>query len=194
MSEQSPHLVAMTVAEAATRLRLSTEAVRARIRRGHLEIRRGNEGRKLVLVPRSQLEAAKLVQSTDLVRTNAAGGADGDRTPNVLALLLERELDRLRSELERTRTDAEAWRQKAEENGQEAVGLRGELGRAEMRAESITAVAKGEVEAAKRVAAAEVEAMREQLEAGVAARNAVIEELRAELARLRLPFWRRWLG
>ena len=27
-----------------------------------------------------------------------------------------------------------------------------------------------------------------------AARDAVIEELRAELARLRLPFWRRWAG
>jgi hypothetical protein len=27
----------------------------------------------------------------------------------------------------------------------------------------------------------------------VTARNAVIEELRAELARLGLPFWRRWL-
>ena len=41
----------------------------------------------------------------------------------------------------------------------------------------ITAVAKGEVEA-----------VREQLAAGGAARNAVIEELRAELARLRLPY------
>ncbi len=72
--------------------------------------------------------------------------------------------------------------------------LRVALARAEAKAEAITAVAKGEVEAAKRVAAAEVEAMREQLETGVAARNAVIEELRAELARLRLPFWRRLVG
>jgi hypothetical protein len=51
-----------------------------------------------------------------------------------------------------------------------------------------------ERDATKAATAAEVEAMREQLEAGVAARNAVIEELRAELARLRLPFWRRWMG
>ena len=63
-----------------------------------------------------------------------------------------------------------------------------------MRAESITVVAKGEAEAAKLVAASEVESMREQLGARVATRNAVIEEPRAELARLRLPFWRRWLG
>ncbi len=183
----------MTVAEAATRLRLSTEAVRARIRRGHLEVRRGNEGRKLVLVPRFQLEAAESVKSADSVRTTPADGTDSDRTADGLALLLERELDRMRSELEQTRTDTEAWRQKAEENSREAAGLRGELARAEAKTESVVALAKGEVEAAKRIAAAEVEAMREQLEAGVAARNAVIEELRAELARLRLPFWRRWL-
>ena len=127
-------------------------------------------------------------------KCTVSSGADGDQTANGIASLLERELDRLRSELERTRTDAETWRQRAEEDGRETAKLRGELGRAEMRAESITAVAKGEVEAAKRVAAAEVEAMREQLAGGIAARNAVIEELRAELARLRLPFWRRWLG
>ena len=63
-----------------------------------------------------------------------------------------------------------------------------------MRAESITALAKGEVEAAKRVAAAEVEAMREQLEAGIAARNAVIEELQKMLADARRPWWRRLIG
>lgn len=42
------------------------------------------------------------------------------------------------------------------------------------------------------VAEARLEAEREAAEDRVAARNAVIEELRAELARLRLPFWRRW--
>lgn len=44
------------------------------------------------------------------------------------------------------------------------------------------------------VAEARLEAEREAAEDRVAARNAVIEELRAELARLRLPFWRRWMG
>ena len=44
------------------------------------------------------------------------------------------------------------------------------------------------------VAEARIEAEREAAEDRVAARNAVIEELRAELARLRLPFWRRWIG
>src|SRR5215207_1162000 len=138
----------MTVSEAATRLRLSTEAVRARIRRGHLDARTGNDGRKLVLVPGSQLEAAESERGTNDGRTASADRPIADHTANGLAALLESELDRLRSELERTRTDAETWRQRAEEGSREAAELRGAVGRAEMRAESITAVAKGEVEAA----------------------------------------------
>ena len=97
VSEQSPNLVAMTVAEVATRLRLSTEAVRARIRRGHLEARTGNDGRKLVLVPRSQLEAAESARSTDDERTRPAEREAGDQTTDGLAVLLEQKLDRLRS-------------------------------------------------------------------------------------------------
>lgn len=62
----------------------------------------------------------------------------------------------------------------------------------EARMDAVRAIA--ERDATKAAAAAEVEAMRGQLEAGVAARNAVIEELRAELARLRLPWWRRLVG
>lgn len=77
---------------------------------------------------------------------------------------------------------------------EEVAELRLALVKAEMRAESITTVTKGEVETAKRVATAEVEGMREQLEAGVAARNAVIEELRAMLADVRRPWWRRLVG
>jgi hypothetical protein len=88
---------------------------------------------------------------------------------------------------------------------EEAAELRLALAKAEMTAASVATIAKGEVEAAKRVAAAEVEgtkastaielaALRQQIETEVTARNTVIEELRAELARLRLPFWRRWLG
>jgi hypothetical protein len=39
-----------------------------------------------------------------------------------------------------------------------------------------------------------IEAERTAAEDRVAARNAVIEEMRAELARLRLPWWRRLVG
>jgi hypothetical protein len=48
MSDPDAHLVAMSVVEAATALGLSTEAVRKRVRREHLEVRTGNDGRKLV--------------------------------------------------------------------------------------------------------------------------------------------------
>lgn len=183
MPEPGPDMVAMPVVEAAARLGLTTEAVRTRIRRGMLESRRGNNGRRVVLVPRSQLGSDATEQ-----------GSGSDQTTNGLAVLLESELARLVSERDQARSDAETWRAKAEERSKEAAELRGALGRAEAKAEAITAVAKGEVEAAKRVAAAEVEAMREQLQAGIAARNAVIEELRAMLAAARRPWWRRLFG
>jgi predicted RNase H-like nuclease (RuvC/YqgF family) len=77
---------------------------------------------------------------------------------------------------------------------------------ANLRAE--LAKTQAERDAAKAIARAEVEAMRQQLETEVAARNAVIEELKAGLeherarserldgmlAELRRPWWRRWLN
>lgn len=73
------------------------------------------------------------------------------------------------------------------------VGLRATIAR-ELRAwaELTDGLAAERTRAA--VTEARLEAEREAAEDRVAARNAVIEELRAELARLRLPFWRRWIG
>ncbi len=71
---------------------------------------------------------------------------------------------------------AEEWRAAAEE------------------ARLAAAVAEVRLAEVARAHEAELEAMREQLEAGVAARNAVIEELRAMLTEARRPWWRRWLG
>src|SRR3982751_1050250 len=107
MSDHDAHLVAMSVVEAATALGLSTEAVRKRVRRGHLEVRTGNDGRKLVLLPRSELEP---VESPDGVRT------DGDAVS-----VLRSELGRLVSERDRGRQDAEEWRAKAQAAGLDAV-------------------------------------------------------------------------
>src|SRR3954453_14199362 len=56
MNEDDTHLVALPISKAAAALQLSTEGVRARIRRGQYEVRTGNDGRKLVLVPGSHLE------------------------------------------------------------------------------------------------------------------------------------------
>ncbi len=75
------------------------------------------------------------------------------------------ELGRALADRDRARDEAEIWRTRAET---------ARLGAA--RAE------------------AQLEGERAVADDRVAARNAVIEELRAELARLRLPFWRRWLG
>jgi len=70
---------------------------------------------------------------------------------------------------------AEEWRAAAEE------------------ARLTAAVAAAERDAAKTTAAAEVEAMRRQTEAELAAKDALVTELRAMLADARRPFWRRWL-
>jgi hypothetical protein len=107
MSDHDAHLVAMSVVEAATALGLSTEAVRKRVRRGHLEVRTGNDGRKLVLVPRSELEG---VEGPDSVRT------DGEAVS-----VLRSEIVRLVSERDRARQDAEDWRAKAEAARLDAV-------------------------------------------------------------------------
>ena len=127
MPERDEHLVTMSLAEAAVALGLSTDAVRARIRRGHLEGRTGNDGRKLVLVPRSQLEAG---------RTGYRLGADQAATE--LAAILRSELDRLVTELSRTRSDSDGLRLAAEAARLDAAraeterdGLRAALAKAE---------------------------------------------------------------
>jgi hypothetical protein len=159
----------LTLTEAATLSGRHIDALRAMARRGRIERRKNNAGQWVVRLPESWPQAgmAGALGNAPSDSGNALGGAQGDDSGTGEALAELRE---------------------------EAAELRVALARAESRAEAMTAVAKGEVEAVKRVAAAEVESMREQLQAGVAARNAVIADLRAELARLRLPFWRRWLG
>ena len=121
MPEPDSNLVALPIAEAAAAMRLSTEAVRTRIRRGHLEARTSNLGRKLVLVPRSQLKD-----------TESEAGPDGVRAVTELRT----ELDRVVAERDQARSDVEGWRVKAEQARLDAVravaerdALRGELTR-----------------------------------------------------------------
>jgi hypothetical protein len=77
----------------------------------------------------------------------------------------EGETVRLLVQLDEALERVEHWRSTAEAAKLEAVGLRAER-------DAATAMAAARIEAAERIVA----------------------ELRAELARLRLPFWRRWLG
>lgn len=134
MDEQESERVWLPLNEAARRLNLSTEAVRARIRRGQIESRRGNDGRLTVLVdvqPESEQRSA---------------------SPNSDETIL-----RLRAEIDEARADADHWRGLAEERGERAI-------RAEERAEAARAVATADVEAARRVAEAEIAAKQELIE------------------------------
>jgi hypothetical protein len=106
----------LPVADAAVRLGVSVDAIRSRVRRGHLETRRGNDGRTLILVPNSMLENAN----------DGLSLGDGEATDE-LATELRRERDRLLTERDQARTDCEAWRVKAEEA--RLVGARAEAER-----------------------------------------------------------------
>ena len=79
----------------------------------------------------------------------------------------------------------------------EAGELRIELARAEERARAVEAVARGDVEAAKRVVEAEIAARDEvvaELRGQLAREVARGDALAAELALMRRPWWRRLLG
>jgi hypothetical protein len=101
----------MPLNEAALRLGVSTEAVRARIRRGQLESRRNNAGRVMVLVS---------------APTPAEQSTVDDRTT----------IERLRSELDDARADADHWRTLAEQRAVEVATAKGEVAAAEARAEA----------------------------------------------------------
>src|SRR4051794_4310299 len=108
MNEDDTHLVALPISKAAAALQLSTEGVRARIRRGQYEVRTGNDGRKLVLVPGSHLEQER--------------GTDDERLDGRLAA----ERDQARTDVERWRTQAEEARLVAARAEAERDGLRSE--------------------------------------------------------------------
>jgi hypothetical protein len=165
----------LPLGEASQRLGISVDALRARIRRGLIEHRKGNDHRVVVLVP---------------AETPTGHGLNRD----------ESALDRLRAELERARgealktleraTRAEAALAIAEAMAEErralAEQLRAELG------ESRVNFARSEAErrAAQAVAVADVATARAEAEAA----QKVIAVLEEQLRQARRPWWRRWLG
>jgi hypothetical protein len=90
----------LPVADAAARLGVSVDAIRSRVRRGHLETRRGNDGRTLILLPTSMLEQA---------RDGLGLGEDE------LVAELRQERDRLLAERDQSRAEVEIWRVRTEE-------------------------------------------------------------------------------
>lgn len=155
----------VTLAEAAAALGRPKEALRAMVRRGKLRAVRGNGGQFLVELSTELREMRGRPRRGRAAELEGAA-TDGAAKPPEAATGRAAELVDV----------VEEWRLAAEEARLEA------------------AVAAARLEATERAHAAEVAVLRQQIETEVAARNAVIEELRAELARLRLPFWRRWLG
>lgn len=170
----------LTLTEAAAVSGRHIDGLRALVRRDRLERRKNNAGQWVVRLPESWAKADRVSDLGNTLGKPGTAQADASGMPQ------DAQNNALGSD--------SAMAGALVELREEVAELRLALVKAEMRAESITTVTKGEVETAKRVAAAEVEGMREQLEAGVAARNAVIEELRAMLADARRPWWRRLLG
>jgi hypothetical protein len=98
VSEQGDEPPRVPLADAATRLGKSQEAVRAMIRRGKLATIRGNDGRLLVTVP------------PELVRAGDQPSPDGGATS-----------------LDEALAEAEHWRDRAHRSDLEATSARAEL-------------------------------------------------------------------
>jgi hypothetical protein len=107
----------LSLAEAAIRLGKSVDAVRAMIRRGKLQVIRGNDGRLLVTVPPS------LVLETD-------EADDQSRLGEVEAL------SRLQAELDEAKAEIDHWRQAAHEAELKQVRAEGERDTAQAAARS----------------------------------------------------------
>lgn len=177
MPERSDEQLLLTYAELGARLGISPDGARMRAKREHWRHERNDpSGPVRVRVPAAVLPEHPPERSGE--RSTEERTNDAAFRANVV----ER-LDELAAHATRAAEAEAGLRAELGRAREEASGYRAALARVEAKAEAVVTVAKGEIEAAKRIAAAEV-----------AARDAVIEELRAELARLRLPWWRRWIG
>ncbi len=174
----------LTYAELGERLALSPEAARAKAKReqkaGRWSILHGNDGRARVRVPAEALPDRPSERTPKHPPERPGDGpvaVSQDVQAHVAGLVAElaalkaavAELSDTRARIERVQIEA-----------------------VEARMDAVRAIA--ERDAMKAATAAELAAMRQQVETEVAARNAVIEELRAMLADARRPWWRRLVG
>ena len=164
----------LTYRELGERLGIEPDSARARARRRGWRVILDNHGVARVHVPPGELPDTPPLH---LVRTGYGEGEGPDVGPDTRGAV-----DRLSAELGHALEEVRDARTRLEKAVEEAGASRLETVRATAR-----------LEAEERAHAAETAALRQQIETEVAARNAVIEELRAELARLRRPWWRRWL-
>lgn len=176
----------LAVHDAAKATGWNPERLRSLARRGTITSRRGNRGLE-ILIEDGRARTLDGQPQPDGRPTSSATVTGGDPA------LAADQRNRIRT-LEAT---VEALRDELAGAERETVGLRVELARAEERVKSVEAVAKGDVEAASRV-----------VEAELAAKDEVVRELRAQVAReisrgdalaealaeARQPWWRRLVG
>ena len=168
----------LSIAEAARATGWNPERLRSLARRGTIVTRRGNRGLEVYV-------AAGRPHGQDgrPLADGRAPDAGADDAGDDRADRLEATVERLRGDLARAE--------------REAADLRVDLALAEERVRAVEAVARSDVEAAKRVVEAELAAKDEvlgELRSQVAREVARGEQLAAELALLRRPWWRRLWG
>ncbi len=165
----------LPVAEAARATGWNPERLRSLARRGTIVTRRGNRGLEI------RVEAGRPRTHDGRPQPDGRPRPPQAQEPAVgRSEDLESVIDRLRADLARTE--------------REAGDLRVDLARAEERVRAVEAVARGDVEAAKRVVEVELSAREQvlqELRAQVAREVARGDALAVELAELRRPWWRR---
>ncbi len=171
-------IVRLSYQELGERLGISAEAARQRAKRRHWQIIPANEpnGRAFVLIDEEAL-AREAVRPPD-DRPDEGGDVRPYVPPEALAALAE-QLAGLRAELQARTQDAAR-----------VAALEVELAMARAQLAAATAIAEERVRAAQAVAIADAATATKALEG----KDALLGELRQELARLRRPWWRRWRG
>lgn len=169
----------LAIAEAARATGWNPERLRSLARRGTIVTRRGNRGLEV------------------LVAEGRPRGLDGLPLPLPRPAVEAAPHDVDASHIERLQAEVASLRNDLARAEREAGDLRIDLARADERIKAVEAVARSDVEAAKRVVEAELTA-REEVLAGlrtqVAREAARSDALAAELALLRRPWWRRLWG
>ncbi|MFZ1428738.1 MAG: hypothetical protein WAS21_18440 [Geminicoccaceae bacterium] len=175
----------LAVPDAAKATGWNPERLRSLARRGTITSRRGNRGLE-ILIEDGRARTLDGQPQPD-GRPTGTPVTDGTSAPasdqHERIRRLEATIDALRDELAGAERDT--------------VALRLDLVRAEERVKAVEAVARGDVEAAKRVVEAEMAAKEEvvlELRAQVAREIGRSDSLARELAEARHPWWRRLLG
>lgn len=173
----------LAVPDAAKATGWNPERLRSLARRGTITSRRGNRGLEILIEDgRARTLDGQPQPDGRPGKSPATDGASAS-DQNDRILRLEATIDALRDELAGAERDT--------------VALRVDLVRAQERVKAIEAVARGDVESAKRVVEAEMAAKEDvvvELRAQLAREIARGDTLARELADARQPWWRRLLG